>query len=94
MLQSLFTADSLCRVESQELAQEVQCLGISLREQLLEGNFRFDRQGSNIAVHRKTGQLTVIAVTPKQTVHTLGLEGFRLDAKCPPLVFPRDSGSG
>jgi len=69
-----------------------------LREQLLEGNFRLDRQRSNVTVYRRLGQPAQTALTleqySRQTALTLELEGFRLDAKCLPLVFLRGSGSG
>lgn len=50
VIQSFFTADSFCRVKTQQLAQQVQGQRIGFRIQLMPLLFWFDRQGADVPI--------------------------------------------
>lgn len=57
MLEGLFAADSLGRVERQQFAQKIQRLRIGLRERQIKRYTRFDRKRADVTMCKRTPQL-------------------------------------
>ena len=91
MLQCFFAADSLGRIECQELAQQVKRQGVGLREKLLERYSRLDRQRSNVAIGTESVSRFRHGSGARRL--TLALVDSLHALECPPSVFRVDSGS-
>lgn len=50
MSQRLFAADAFGRVKTQQLREEIDCIGVGLREKSSKWNPRLDRQGTNVVL--------------------------------------------